>query len=173
MISTFKAYLPLVLIGVLAIAFLFGAASMLIFKLQPVMTDSSSTKTTNVRIVLYEGELPDGHFGFGTSPDSLSSPGPTIGFSTMDTVNLTVVNVGDLPHAFAITSTPTTGASVLFNAAIGSPKNPLEPGQESSVVFSPNNAAFDYWYVSPVGEDVAKGMYGAVIVSSATGGAFP
>jgi len=146
---------------------------MLIFKLQPVITSSSSIKRTNVNIVLYEGELPDGHFGFGTTPNNLSSPGPTIGFSTTDTVNVTVVNVGRLPHAFAITSTPTEGASVVFNATVGSVGNPVESGQTSSVIFNPNNTAFDYWYVSPVGEDIAKGMYGAVIVSSVTGGAFP
>jgi FtsP/CotA-like multicopper oxidase with cupredoxin domain len=161
------------LIGILAVAFLFGAISMLIFKLQPVLTNSIASKTPNVYIVLYEGELPDGHFGFGTSPNNLSAPGPTIGFSTSDAVNITVVNVGKLPHAFAITTSPTKGASELFDADIGSATNPLEPGQKGSVVFVPNNAAFDYWYISPVGGDIAKGMYGAVIVSSVTGGAFP
>ena len=173
MTSTLRAYLPLILIGILAAAFLFGAASMLIFNLQPVMTNSSSIETPTVTIVLYEGELPDGHFGFGTSPNSLSAPGPTIGFSTSDTVNITVINVGKLPHSFAITTTPTAGATVLFNAVIGSAMNPIEPGQEGSVVFAPNNAAFDYWYVSSVPGDIAAGMYGAVIVSSVTGPAFP
>ena len=64
--------------------------------------------------------MPDGKFGFGTSPTNLTSPGPTIGFSTSDTVNITVVNVGKLPHAFAITTTPNAGATVLFGAVIGS-----------------------------------------------------
>lgn len=171
--SSYKAYLPLVLIGILAIAFACGAATVLILNIQPVMKDSSTSDTSTYTIVLYEGELPDGKFGFGTAPNNLTSPGPTIGFSTSDTVNITVINVGKLPHAFAITTTPNQGASVLFDAVIGSASNPLQPGQEGSVVFKPDNAAFDYWYISPVSGDASNGMYGAVIVSSVTGPAFP
>ena len=60
------------------------------------------------------------------------------------------------PHAFAITTTPNSDATVLFNAEIGSANNPLQPGQEGSVVFTPNNAAFDYWYISPVSGDASS-----------------
>jgi FtsP/CotA-like multicopper oxidase with cupredoxin domain len=171
--NTLKAYLPLVLIGILALAFFLGAISMLIFNLQPILKTSSSSKTPTSTIVLYEGEMPDGKLGFGTASDNLTSPGPTIGFSTSDTVNITVINVGNLPHAFAITTMPEAGATILFGAMIGSASSPLQPGQEGSVVFAPNNAAFDYWYISPIGNDTADGMYGAVIVSSVTGPAFP
>jgi FtsP/CotA-like multicopper oxidase with cupredoxin domain len=173
MANFFKTYLPLVVIGVLALVLLVGAAAVLIFNLQPPMVNSNPSKTTTAIIVLYEGEMSDGKFGFGTAPNNLTSPGPTIGFSTSDTVNLTVVNVGKQPHAFAITTTPNAGAPVLFNAVIGSTSTPLQPGQEGSVIFTPNNAAFDYWYISPVSGDVGAGMYGAVIVSSVTGPAFP
>ncbi len=170
--SKLKAYLPLILIGILALAFFFGAISMLIFNIQPKLVTHVSTRTPS-NIVLYEGEMPDGQFGFGAAADNLTSPGPTIGFSTSDLVNLTVINVGKLPHAFAITTMPIADATVLFGAVIGSASNPLQPGQEGSVVFTPNNEAFDYWYISPVGNDTADGMYGAVIVSSVTGPAFP
>ena len=171
--STLKAYLPLILIGILALAFFLGATSVLIFNLQPVLKISSPSKTPTAAIILYEGEMSDGKFGFGTAAYNLTSPGPTIGFSSSATVNITVINVGKLPHAFAITTMPQAGATVLFAAAIGSASAPLQPGQEGSVVFVPNNAAFDYWYISPVGNDTANGMYGAVIVSSVTGPAFP
>ena len=117
--------------------------------------------------------MSDGKLGFGTAADNLTSPGPTIGFSTSDTVNITVINVGKLPHAFAITTMPDAEAPVLFGAMIGSATVRFSRGQEGSVVFTPNNAAFDYWYISPVGNDAADGMYGAVIVSSVTGPAFP
>ena len=152
--SSFKSYLPLIVIGILAIAFFVGAISMLIFNLQPVLVTSSPSKTPAM-IILYEGEMSDGKPGFGTSADNLTSPGPTIGFSTSDTVNITVINVGKLPHAFEITTMPATGAPVLFNAEIGSASSPIQPGQEGSVIFTPNNAAFDYWYISPVGKDAA------------------
>jgi FtsP/CotA-like multicopper oxidase with cupredoxin domain len=173
MASFYRSYLPLIVIGILAIAFVFGADSMLVFKLQPVLVNSTSSKIPTVNILLYEGEISDGKFGFGTAPNSLTSPGPTIRFSTSDAVNITVVNVGKLPHAFAITTTPNMGATVLFNAMIGSASNPLQPGQKGSVSFTPTNAAFDYWYISPVSGNVEAGMYGAVIVSSVTGPAFP
>jgi len=170
--STLKAYLPLILIGIIALAFFLGAISMLIFNIQPALVTHSPSKTPST-IVLYEGEMPGGKLGFGTAADNLTSPGPTIGFSTSDTVNITVINVGKLPHAFEITTMPEAGATVLFGAVIGSASKPLQPGQGGSVVFTPNNAAFDYWYISPVGNDTADGMYGAVTVSSVTGPAFP
>jgi len=173
MTNDYKAYLPLIVIGILAITFVTAAASMLIFQLQPPLVSSNQSKTPTSNILLYEGEMSDGKFGFGTSPTNLTSPGPTIGFSTSDKINLTVVNVGKLPHAFAITTTPNAGATVLFGAVIGSASDPLQPGQEGSVIFTPDNAAFDYWYISPVAGDVQAGMYGAVIVSSVTGPAFP
>jgi len=173
MADQFKAYLPLVLIGILALAFAVGALSMLAFNLQPRLIISSPSKTPTYTITLYEGETSDGKLGFGTTADNLTSPGPTIGFSTLDTVNITVINVGKLPHAFAITTTPNSAAPTLFGAIIGSATNPLQPGQEGSIVFIANNAAFDYWYISPFANDTANGMYGAVIVSSVTGPAFP
>ncbi len=168
----FRPYLPLIAIGALALALLIGAAAVLIFNIQPQMASSNPSKAPAATILLYEGELSNGKFGFGTSPTNLTTPGPTIGFSTSDTVNITVVNVGKLPHAFAITATP-SGGNVLFNAAIGSATNPLMPGQSGSCICRPYDAAFDYWYVSPVSGDASAGMYGAVIVSSATGPAFP
>ena len=172
MTNSYRPYLPLIGIGALALALLIGAAAVLIFNIQPQMAVSNPSKTPTATIVLYEGELSNGKFGFGTAPNNLTSPGPTIGFSTSDTINITVVNVGKLPHAFAITSTP-TGGPVLFNAMIGSASNPLMPGQGGSVICRPYNAAFDYWYISPVSGDVAAGMYGAVVVSSVTGPAYP
>ena len=160
------------MIGILAIAFAAGALSMLILNLQPTLESSSPSKIT-ANILLYEGEISTGKFGFGTSADNLTSPGPTIGFSTSDVINLTIVNVGKLPHAFAITTMPIANASELFGAIIGSTGSPIQPGNESSVIFRPSDAAFDYWYISPVANDTANGMYGAVIVSSVTGPAFP
>ena len=173
MANSYKAYLPLIIIGILAIAFLAGAVSTLSFNLQPVMTNSNASNTPTINILLYEGEMSNGQFGFGNTMNNLTSPGPTLRFSTFDRVNITVVNVGKQPHAFAITTTPNAGSTVLFNSEIGSANNPLQSGQEGSVSFTPSNAAFDYWYISPVSKDAENGMYGAVVVSSASGPAFP
>jgi FtsP/CotA-like multicopper oxidase with cupredoxin domain len=172
MVNSYGPYLPLIGIGALALALLIGAAAVLIFNIQPQMAVSNPSKMQTETIILYEGELSNGKFGFGTAPNNLTSPGPTIRFSTSDTINITVVNVGKLTHAFAITAT-LTGGPVLFNAMVGSASKPLMPGQAGSVICRPYNAAFDYWYTSPVSGDVAAGMYGAVIVSSVTGPAYP
>ena len=113
--------------------------SVLVFHIQPPLTASSSIlgKTPTVNIVLYEGENSGSQYGFGYSPNTLTSPGPTLRFTTSDVVNITVINVGKIPHAFAITSAPRTGAKVLFNAEIGSASNPLQPGQEAQLFLSP------------------------------------
>jgi hypothetical protein len=161
-----KSYLLLIGIGVLAIVLVLGADSMLVFNLQPPIGNSSVNRIPSVNILLYEGEMADGRYGFGYAQDKLTSPGPSLKFTTADIVNITVENVGTRPHAFAITTTPTEGAAVLFNAAIGSAQNPLSPGASSSVVFAPNNAGFSYWYISPVSGDAGEGMYGAVLIST-------
>lgn len=173
MAKNYKGYLPLIIIGILAVAFLLGALSMLIFNLQPAMTSTNPSRGQKVNFMLYEGEMANGQFGFGLTADNLTSPGPTLRFTTSDTVNVTVMNVGKLPHAFALTTRPDQEASVLFNVEIGSATKPLQPGQEGTVTFAPNNLAFSYWYISTVQGDASKGMFGAVEVTSATGSAFP
>jgi FtsP/CotA-like multicopper oxidase with cupredoxin domain len=166
MTNSSKAYVPLIIIGILAATFIAAADSVLVFKLQPPMGNASSSRAQTVNILLYEGERIDGRFGFGKTPTNITSPGPTLRFTTADIVNITVVNVGKLPHAFAITTTPTTGASVLFSSEIASANDPLQPGQNGSVVFAPDNAGFSYWYISPVSGDSEAGMYGTVAIST-------
>ena len=117
-----KSYLPLIAVIVLAAIFYFATMVVLVFNIQPPLTPSSSSsgKTPTVNILLYEGEISGSLYGFGNSPNNLTSPGPTLRFTTSDVVNITVINVGKMPHAFAITDAPKTGAKVLFNAEIGS-----------------------------------------------------
>jgi len=166
-----KAYLPLILIGILATAFYFGAISLLVFQLQPPLELplNVSNQTPTINILLYMGEMPDGRFGFGPTLNSLTSPGPTLRFTTSDIVNITVINAGKLPHTFAITNMPLTGATVLFNSEIGSDSNPVQPGQEASVIFKANNAGASYCYLSQVSGDVEAGMWGSVVMNTISG----
>jgi len=165
-----KGYLPLILIGVLMAAFYASTMSVLVFNLEPPLLPSSNVSniTPTVNILLYMGEMSNGKFGFGNTPINLTSPGPTLRLSTNDVVKITITNAGKLPHAFAITNIPSTGASVLFNAAIGSSTNPLQPGQQGSVIFRPNNAGFSYCYISPVSGDAEAGMYGTVTITTSS-----
>lgn len=145
--------------------------SVLVFHIQPPLTASSSisNNTPTVNIVLYEGEISGSQYGFGYSPSTLTSPGPTLRFLTSDVVNITVINVGKMPHAFAVTSAPRTGAQVLFNAQIGSEANPLQPGQEGSVVFKPNLAGSTFNYICTISGHAEAGMYGSIIISTVSG----
>jgi FtsP/CotA-like multicopper oxidase with cupredoxin domain len=164
-----RSYLSLFVIVILAAAFFFGSLSMLIFNIQLPLTSSNSSvqnKTPTVSILLYEGEISSSKYGFGTSANNLTSPGPTLRFKTSDIVNITVVNVGKMPHAFAITSAPRTGATVLFNAQIGSASNPLQTGQQGTVIFAPNNAGSSFYYICPVPGHAELGMYGSVVITT-------
>jgi uncharacterized cupredoxin-like copper-binding protein len=138
----------------------------LVFKLQPPLTPSSNSqnKTPTLYITLYAGETNEGKLGFGTSATNLTSPGPTLRLKTTDIVSITVVNVGKMPHAFEVTSMPQTGATLLFNAQIGSGSNPLAPGTSGTIVFAPGNAG-TFYYICPVPGHAESGMYGAVVVT--------
>jgi len=162
-----KSYLPLIAIILLAATFYFATMIVLVFNIQPSLTPTSSVsgKTPTVNIVLYEGEITGSTYGFGNASTALTSPGPTLTFKTTDIVNLTVINVGKMPHAFAITAQAKTGAKVLFNAEIASASNPLPPGQQGTIIFAPNTAGSIY-YICPVPGHAESGMYGSVIIMS-------
>ncbi len=164
----YKSYLPLFAIGILAIAFIIAADSALVFRLQPSMTNpdtaDASIKNPQINIVLYEGEMSNGKFGFGNSPENLTSPGPTFRLNIGDTANITVYNIGMFPHAFAIMSAPMTGSIMLYNAEIGSPGDPLKPGQSGSTILGPIEPG-DVFYTSPVAGDAEAGLWGSIVVT--------
>ena len=165
--SKYKPYLSLFIIGVLLVAFYVSIIAVLVLHLQPPLNSVTnvSNKTPTVSFVLYEGEMADGKMGFGTSPNSLTSPGPTLRFRITDVVNVTVVNIGKMPHAFAVTNMPKTGANTLFGATIGSATNPLSPGKSGTVIFAPSNAGSSFYYICPISGHAEAGMWGSVIVS--------
>jgi len=164
-----KSYATIALIGIIALSFYAGTLTALVSNFQLPMTSNvnASNKTPTVNIILYMGEF-NGKQYFGTSSmmTMASSPGPTLRFSLSDIVNITVINVGSNPHAFAITDEPVTGATVLFNAEIGSTNNPIQRLQQGSVVFAPNVAGQTFFYTSPLPGQAEAGMYGCVIISS-------
>jgi nitrite reductase (NO-forming) len=161
-----KQYYSLIFVAVLAVALYIGAISMLVFNVQVPLNSSSglSNKTPTVTITLYAGENSEGKLGFGTDANQLTSPGPTLRFKITDIVSVTVVNIGKMPHAFAITATPKTGSATLFDAAIASASNPLQPGQMRTIIFAASNAG-SFYYICPVPGHAESGMYGSVIVT--------
>lgn len=115
-------------------------------------------------ITLYAGELPGGRFGFGLSPDNITSPGPTIRVRVGEVVQITLINVGDVRHAFVITpQVVRTNPEVLFGAQIGSAARPLGSGEQGSVIFVATEPG-EFFYQCPVANHGPKGMWGKIIV---------
>ena len=128
----------------------------------PGVTNTSTTP--NVNITLYEGAVSSNLYGFGYSANNLVSPGPTLTFKVGDIVNVTVTDVGQLPHNWAIVSTNQTSAPMQFDAQIRSASNPLQHGETGSVVFTVTKAG-DCYYICQVEGHVDLGMWGKVVVN--------
>ncbi len=143
-----------------------AAISVLVLNIQVPLSPNTdvTNKTPTVTITLYAGEISNNKFGFGTTANNITSPGPTLRFKISDVVNVTLVNAGTMPHAFAITAEAKTGSSALFGATIASSANPLSPGQSRSIVFAPSNAG-SFYYICPVPGHAETGMYGSVIIT--------
>lgn len=166
MARSIKPYLSVILIIVLYAAFSVSAISVLVFHLQPSLATTRDLSNPNVNIVLYAGEISSTQMGFGLSADNLTSPGPTLRVMIGDVVNITVINAGKMPHAFAVTEAPQTGAAVLFDAEAGSPSDPIMPGQQASTVFTPDYAGSTFYYICPISGHAAAGMWGSIVVTA-------
>ena len=130
----------------------------------PSTSPTPSPTDSNVEITIYGGETGNG-FGFGTTPNSLQSPGPTLTFKVGDTVRLTFVNESpSIPHNVAITNAQSSTATVMFNAAVGSGSNPIQAGGTNSVIFTVTQAG-NYFYICQVFGHVQSGMWGNVVVN--------
>ncbi len=169
MMSNIKQYLPLIILGILAVAFVTSVDSSLVLRLQTPLQNTSKISAPNIALVLYEGEMPNGNLGFGYSANNLTSPGPTLRLKIGDVVNMTVFNVGNSPHAFALMSAPFTGAIMLYDAEIGSAGSPLQPGQSGSVIFGPMSTG-NLFYTSPVSGNAEAGLWGSIIVTGQDSG---
>lgn len=160
-----KQSLALPIIFLLAIAFFAMAISFLVFPLQPPLsTYGEITEKPTVNVTIYGGEISTSKYGFGMSANNISSPGPPLSFKTTDVVNITFVNAGHIPHAFAVTVAPISSAKVMFNAAIGSVEEPLSSGVSGSTVFKPSTIG-NYYYICPLpGHAEYQGMWGNLTV---------
>lgn len=116
----------------------------------------------NVEIVLYAGEVGN-VFAFGLSPDNLTSPGPTLRFKVGDVVRITVVNIGRIPHSFAITDEAREDARVVFPDSEIPSGRAVQPQAEDSVVFVADRPG-EFAYICSVPGHVTLGMYGKVVI---------
>ncbi len=120
--------------------------------------------TPNVSVTLYAKEINSNLYGFGFTADSIISPGPTLTFKVGDVVEVTLHNMGTLPHSFEINTQNTTKGQVLFNSEIN-PGVYIQSGQTGSVVFKVTEAG-DFYYMCPVPGHAELGMWGHCKITS-------
>lgn len=153
-------------VAALALILLIALVAFLILPIQlPLLGSGNTSGTPTVSITLYAGEISGTKYGFGLTPNNITSPGPTFYLNTSDVVNLTLVNAGKVPHAFACVNAPRSGATILFNGEIASGSDPLPPGQSGYVIFKPNTVSNEYYYICPVPGHPELGMWGTMVVA--------
>ncbi len=125
---------------------------------------SPSLPPPNVFVTLYAGQVSLTVYGFGNSASSITSPGPTLTFKVGDVVNMTVFNVGTMPHNWALVTTNQTSAPVLFGAQIDSGSVPILMNQTGSVIFRVTKSG-NFNYICQVPGHVQLGMWGSVVIN--------
>ena len=123
-----------------------------------------SSPTATKTITLYEGEVSVTQYGFGNTASSLASPGPPLTFKVGDVVQMTVHNVGTLPHSWEISTKSDLSGQMLFNSVINSGSN-IAPGGSGTVTFTVTQAG-NFYYICPLPGHTDLGMYGSVTVTS-------
>ena len=122
------------------------------------------TGSNTVTMSLYAGEASASAYGWGLTQSNIISPGPTLNMTVGTTYKLTVYDVGMMPHAFVIKDSQSTTGNTMWGAAVASGSNPLTPGQNGVVTFTPTQAG-TYYYICPVPGHIQLGMWGYVKVS--------
>ncbi len=130
----------------------------------PSPSSSPSSSGGSMTVDIYAGEMSSSSYGFGTSAGSITSPGPTLTFTSSQTVTLNFHNVGQMPHNFAIVDSKSSTATVLWSAQIQSASNPVSPENTASVTFTVGSAG-SYYYICQVDAHVTLGMWGTVTVN--------
>jgi uncharacterized cupredoxin-like copper-binding protein len=161
MVSSRVVYTAL---GAIGLALLLAIVAVLVLPLQPELgAGGAVAEEPTVLVTLYGGELEAGRFGFGLSPDNITSPGPTLQFRVGDVVSLTFINVGRIPHSFAATGEKAEEAQVVFDAQVGSGARPLSPDEKGTTVFKVNRPG-EFYYVCQVPGHVTLGMWGRMVI---------
>jgi uncharacterized cupredoxin-like copper-binding protein len=142
----------------------FAALGVFVLLAAAVFVGVGSTPKPNVSVTLYSKEISSSLYGFGNSLTSVTSPGPTLTFKVGDVVNMTLINIGKMPHDWALVNANQTSASVLFNARIASSTVPLETNQIGSVIFTVTKSG-NFYYICQVSGHVQLGVWGSVVIN--------
>ena len=152
------------LLAISAIALLIAFDAYILFPIQPPLRVEVPVELEpNIEITIYGGRTPDGKFGFGFSPDNLTSPGPVLRFKVGDVVRIRFINVGKIHHSFAIVQEVSEEPLILFNSEIGTSNNPIAPGEDGSVIVKFNRPG-TFKYMCTVPGHAQAGMWGEIII---------
>ena len=88
---------------------------------------------------------------------------PDIKVKSGDSVTIHVKNIGKSFHAFGVVTNPDDPTTVVWNAAIKDPNNPIKPNEEGEVTFLAG-APGTYHYICTVPGHAQQGMNGNFIV---------
>ena len=97
------------------------------------------------------------------APNGEPNANPEIRVKAGDSVTINIVNNGKMPHAFGIVSDPDEPVTVIFNAKIKSPDNPILKGQTGSITFIADKPGH-FFYICTVPGHSLQGMKGDFIV---------
>jgi len=129
----------------------------------PEQPEAPQPSTVRINLNLGEVEL-SGPYGFALGDGKIDSPGPQIVVKVGDIIIITVMNVGQLPHSFAIAAEAKEGADPLFNSQIGSGSSPVVAGEAGTVTFTVGQAG-TYSYICQVpGHATIFEMFGEFLV---------
>ena len=129
----------------------------------PEQPEAPQPSTIRINLNLGEVEL-SGPYGFALDDGKINSPGPQIVVKVGDIIIINVLNVGQLPHSFAIAAEAKEGADPLFNSQIGSGSSPVVAGETGTVTFTVGQAG-TYSYICQVpGHATIFEMFGTFLV---------
>ena len=107
-------------------------------------------------------------YGFGDSRAPIGSPGPELRVKQGEVVGLSFLNDGAIPHTFRVVTEQDFEDGVfnpeaVFCATIGSPADPLTPGERGTTNFLADKAD-TFYYICTVPGHVDLGMFGKLVV---------
>jgi len=134
---------------------------------------TTKAQTSGNTITLYAGSVNSGSgtYGYGLSSSKITSPGPTLNLVEGTTYTITVNNVSNMQHSFEIVPTEAASTSPLWNSGIDITSY-ISADSSGSATVTPTQTG-NFYYVCTVPAHISLGMYGKVVVTSASSSPTP
>ncbi len=157
------AVIVAVVVIVVAVPFLLMQGGQQAGEQQTTPTQTQKPETGRVEIIIEGGEISVSKYGYAIKGQELQAPGPELRVKVGSLVVVTFINIGQLPHTFAVANEKKFDAEPLWDAQIGTPTSPVQPKQQSSISFTPKKPG-EYYYICQVPGHIQLGMWGKFVV---------